>query len=189
MFPAVSTCILRVAGCLAVVGVAVLGTISGQPAHSQDRVEQPGWHMWGPRGGWREQWQHEHMTPRHRHRMQRHWTFMNGNIPRAYVGLKNPLDESDETIARGEKLYAANCARCHGHEGMGEGEAGNDLYPSPALLAFVVQMPIALDSYLMWTVSEGGEDFNTEMPAFKDTLSQGEIWQIIAYMRNGFALP
>jgi len=33
---------------------------------------------------------------------------------------------------------------------------------------------------------EGGAPFGTRIPAFKDALSQEQIWQIIAYMRAGF---
>ncbi len=158
-------------------------------ASAQQVRRNPGLHMWGPGKHWRKDWEFDKMSPRHRHRMQRHWTFMNGNIPARFQNSKNPYGDSETAIVKGEKLYAANCASCHGVEGLGEGEAGNDLYPSPALLAFIVQMPIAADSYLMWTISEGGKDFNTEMPAFKGTLNDDEIWQVIAYIRNGFALP
>lgn len=154
-----------------------------------ETVKQPSWHMWGPGADWRENWRPGQMSPRHRHRMQRHWTFMNGQLPARYQNLKNPMDGTEANILKGQKIYLDKCASCHGIEGLGEGEAGNDLFPSPALLAFIVQMPIAVDSYLMWTVSEGGKDLNTGMPAFKDSLNDDEIWQVIAYVRNGFALP
>jgi len=158
-------------------------------AAGDEAVKQPGWHMWGPGTDWRKSWRPGEMSPRHRHRMHRHWTFMNGQIPARYQNLKNPMDGSDVNIMKGQKLYLDNCASCHGIEGLGEGEAGNDLFPSPALLAFIVQMPIAVDSYLMWTISEGGKDLNTGMPAFKDTMNDDEIWQVITYVRNGFAMP
>ena len=76
--------------------------------------------------------------------------------------------------------------RCHGEQGLGDGEAGGDLTPSPALLGHLVQQPIAVDQYLLWSISEGGREFGTAMPAFKDKLTQDEIWQIIAYLRAGF---
>ena len=67
-----------------------------------------------------------------------------------------------------------------------DGEAAKDLHPSPALLAYMIQMPMSVDEYLMWTVSEGGKAFETAMPGFKSTLSAEEIWKIVAYMRAGF---
>ena len=175
----------------AVVILLAIGLTAGGPAvmAGEDAGKPPGWQMWGPGTDWRKNWRPGEMTPRHRHRMHRHWTFMNGQIPARYQNLKNPMDGSDANIMKGQKLYLDKCASCHGIEGLGEGEAGNDLYPSPALLAFIVQMPIAVDSYLMWTISEGGADLNTGMPAFKETLNDDEIWQVITYVRNGFALP
>ena len=50
----------------------------------------------------------------------------------------------------------------------------------------MIRMPMMADEYLLWAISEGGAPFGTDMPAFKDALSQDEIWQIIAYMRAGF---
>ena len=58
--------------------------------------------------------------------------------------------------------------------------------PSPALLAFMIQTPLGVDEYLMWSVSEGGALFGSDMPACKDRLSIAEIWKIIADMRWGF---
>jgi mono/diheme cytochrome c family protein len=45
---------------------------------------------------------------------------------------------------------------------------------------------MAVDEYLLWTISEGGKPFDTDMPAFKDVLTPEEIWQVIAFMRAGF---
>ncbi len=50
----------------------------------------------------------------------------------------------------------------------------------------MIRRPISVDEYLLWTVSEGGKEFGSEMPAFKEQLSREEIWHIIAYMRAGF---
>ena len=36
------------------------------------------------------------------------------------------------------------------------------------------------------TIAEGREPFGTGMPAFKDTLSEEQVWQIILYLRAGF---
>jgi mono/diheme cytochrome c family protein len=49
-----------------------------------------------------------------------------------------------------------------------------------------MDQPIAIDSYLLWTISEGGVAFGTKMPAFKNALSKQQIWQVVAYLRAGF---
>jgi mono/diheme cytochrome c family protein len=42
------------------------------------------------------------------------------------------------------------------------------------------------DGYLYWRISEGGqmEPFNSMMPAWKDGLSEQQIWQIISFVRT-----
>jgi mono/diheme cytochrome c family protein len=175
---------------LSIIAAAVLVVVSGVgagvvaqmgPGHMMDDGDfwQPGWmhrHMWGRRNA----------PPEMRARMQRHWTFMHEGVPKEYRHAQSPLKPTTDDISAGGALYVQNCATCHGKSGMGDGEAGKSLTPSPALLAWMIQRPVAVDEYLMWTISEGGADFKTSMPAFKGTLTRDQIWQIIAYMRAGF---
>ena len=119
-------------------------------------------------------------------RMMRQWTFMNKGVPEAYLTATNEVGYTTKAIDEGGPLYVAHCLKCHGETGLGNGDLAQDLTPSPALLAYLVQQPIAVDQYLLWTISEGGKQFDTAMPAFKDVLTQKEMWQIIAYLRAGF---
>ncbi|MGD9829179.1 MAG: cytochrome c [Hyphomicrobiaceae bacterium] len=140
---------------------------------------QPGWmqrHMWGPGD----------MQRGMRQRMMRHWTYMHATIPEAYRGAQSTVQPTPQNVAAGGKLYQTHCASCHGKTGLGDGDVANSLAPSPALLAYMIQRPVAVDEYLLWTISDGGEEFKTQMPAFKSTLKREGIWQIIAYMRSGF---
>ena len=111
---------------------------------------------------------------------------MHYGVQKDYQGARSTVGTSKETIEAGGKLYAERCASCHGKEGLGDGQAPRSLLPSPALLAFMIQRPISVDEYLLWSIAEGGKQFDTEMPAFKDTLAREDIWKIIAYMRAGF---
>jgi mono/diheme cytochrome c family protein len=121
----------------------------------------------------------------HRGNMIRHRHVMMNGLPAAYAGLTNPLSPDAGTIAAGRRLYEANCASCHGPKGRGDGEAGKELDPKPADIAFIIGRPIASDGFLMWTLTEGGEALGTAMPAFRDVLSERERWQIITYLRHG----
>ena len=91
-----------------------------------------------------------------------------------------------QTLAEGSKLYSDHCAACHGRDGMGGGEPGRAVSPSPALLAYMIKRPISVDEYLIWSIADGGKQFDSEMPAFKEKLSRDDIWRVIAYMRAGF---
>ena len=37
---------------------------------------------------------------------------------------------------------------------MGNGDMGKALSPSPALLAYMIRRPIAVDEYLLWSVAQ-----------------------------------
>jgi len=134
----------------------------------------------------RDMWGPGQMGPGMQQRMVRHWTFMHQGIPAVYRAERNPLSPNAETISKGDALYQKNCTSCHGATGMGDGEMANSLNPSPALLAYMIQMPMSVDEYMLWSISDGGAAFGTAMPAFKDVLTQDEIWKIVTYMRAGF---
>ena len=133
-----------------------------------------------------EPWTLETSPPRLEPRAKRHREFLQAGVPLEYRAHRSPYPATTAVIRDGGRLYAALCAQCHGSDGLGGGDAGLDLTPSPALLAQLMDIQGAVDEYLLWTVSEGGAAFGTAMPAFRDALTETEIWQIVGYMRAGF---
>lgn len=116
--------------------------------------------------------------------MARNHAAMMGGVPAAYAGLRNPLPLTSATVERGAKVYADNCASCHGETGFGDGPAGRALSPPPANLAWLSRMPMSRwDAFMYWTVAEGGAPLGTAMPAFKDSLSKEDSWAAIAYIQ------
>ena len=126
------------------------------------------------------------MGPGQQHRMARHRAFRHGGAATAYRGERSPRTPAPEVVSAGGALYQAQCATCHGVRGIGDSLAGKSPNPSPALLAFMVRMPMAVDEYLLRSISEGGAHFGTDMPAFTGTLSRKDTWKIVAYIRAGF---
>ena len=171
---------------LAAVGLGV-GLLLGAGEGRAQLADPPlGWDMWDP--GWtrRDSWQPDRMDDALSLRMTRHEASIRDGVPASYRGTQNPLSRTPANVERGRALYGAHCAACHDPTGMGDGDAGSALYPSPALLAQLLRMPYAVDPYLLWAISEGGQPFGTRMPAFKGTLGEEQIWQVITYMRAGF---
>ena len=112
-----------------------------------------------------------------------HFAMMSG-VPAPYNSMTNPLPRNHETVERGTTIYEKNCASCHGTTGLGDGPVGRTLSPPPANLAFLPQMPmVQWDPFMYWTVAEGGAQFGSAMPAFKDALSKDEIWAVVAYIQ------
>jgi mono/diheme cytochrome c family protein len=109
---------------------------------------------------------------------------MMGGVPAPYTNVSNPLPRAPATIERGAAVYAANCVSCHGATGLGDGAAARTLNPRPANLAWLSRMPMSRwDPFMYWTVAEGGAQFGSAMPAFKDSLSKDDIWAVIAYVQ------
>jgi mono/diheme cytochrome c family protein len=153
--------------------VLVLG-IAAQSACTQQSSHGGG--DWGGRGGMGSGhmrgggWGSNTMGPG-----QRHSTYMNKGAPATYHNAKTPARATPENVAVGAWLYGDYCAGCHGKDGRGRGQ-------SPALLNYLEQTPEAGDENLLRVVSKGRRG----MPAFNSALQDGEIRQIIAYMRSGF---
>jgi mono/diheme cytochrome c family protein len=104
-----------------------------------------------------------------------------------YRGKRNPLATSIANVVEGARLYDLRCAVCHGMMGVGDGEAGETLDVPPADLGRSLGEERYADDFFLWSIGEGGAEFATDMPPFKDDLSEREIWRILTFMRAAFA--
>ena len=109
--------------------------------------------------------------------MNRH----HAQVPAEFAGLTNPIPADEESLARGEEIYAARCTTCHGDYGNGDGPGGASLTPAPAAIAHTSQM--LGDAYLFWRITEGGMAFETGMLPFRDILDEQARWDVINYVR------
>ncbi len=168
--------------CAATVLVGAYGAFATTQSESPFGKHDP----WMPEWMMREPGGPGPMSPTMTARMLRHGEFLNYGVPKEYLNARSTVISSPKVIAAGRALYLKNCAACHGPDGLGDGDAGQSLSPSPAVLAYMITRPIAVDRYLMWSISDGGAQFGSQMPSFKGKLTQEQIWDVIAYMRAGF---
>lgn len=112
------------------------------------------------------------------------WLSWFSGIPAPYSSLTNPIPDTANSTGHGKKLFASYCSSCHGPGGRGDGPASRYLSPPAANIAQMIRMPTVTDVYLFWTLSEGGTQFNTAMPAFKEVLSETERWHLINYLNT-----
>ncbi len=111
------------------------------------------------------------------------------------VGVSVLISRDDGAVARGQVLYDANCAACHGVEFEGQPDwrsPGTDgLYPAPPHDA-TGHTWHHTDSVLIAYITLGGEAalaekgvaFDSGMPGFGGILSEAEIAEILDYIKS-----
>jgi mono/diheme cytochrome c family protein len=104
--------------------------------------------------------------------------------PAEYAGKTSPVKDDPAAADAGKEIYNVQCATCHGDTGQGDGPGAAALDPKPQPLAANAES--LKEDYMFWRISEGGafDPFNSAMPAWKATLSEDEIWQVIAYIHK-----
>lgn len=93
-----------------------------------------------------------------------------GTIPAPNV----PIPVTEESIALGGQLFAANCSRCHGPEGQGTPRA-----PSLNVKSFLTDTG---DLAIQQIVTLGVP--GTSMPAWGDRMSDADIQAIVGFIRQ-----
>jgi mono/diheme cytochrome c family protein len=94
------------------------------------------------------------------------------NAPASVADTKNPYSGEASAAAGGKKLYAQNCAQCHGNNLQGMG-------PAPTLLGPSVKN--AKPGELFWFVTNG--DLNKGMPSWSQ-LPKQQRWQIVTFLES-----
>ena len=105
----------------------------------------------------------------------------------ASVANTNRITDS-VILDTGEKLFQTNCAVCHGVKAQGNGKDWNKpdsdgKFPPPALngTAHAWHHPVGA---LMQTIRNGTIPIGGTMPAWKNTLSDEEIFSIIVWFSS-----
>jgi high-affinity iron transporter len=86
-----------------------------------------------------------------------------------------PLDPDS-----GGRVYAANCASCHGARGLGDGPMAKGMNPAPPEIGSSDFMRTVAPAMMFQKMSVGVA--GTAMPAFSDKLSAIDRWNVVAYL-------
>lgn len=93
--------------------------------------------------------------------------------PQEAAELRNPMAVSEATVAAGKTLYQQHCNYCHGDDMRGmTAEAAGLSIAAPDLIK---NLRMHSEGGFFWKIREGRGD----MPAFKQTLTDDEIWSIV----------
>ena len=95
-------------------------------------------------------------------------------------GLKDyTVSPSKHDAVSGREIYSNICVRCHGIDGKG---AGQMKFTPPAADLTSPAVQGKLDARLFKSVHDGKS--NTAMGAWREALSDDEIWDVLAYVRT-----
>jgi ubiquinol-cytochrome c reductase cytochrome b subunit len=89
------------------------------------------------------------------------------------------------TDANGAKVFASNCASCHGAQGQGTPGAFPPLANNPVVTGDPNKVIGIVTGGLHGQISVGGMSYNGQMPAWKGQLSNKDMADVITYIRGG----
>jgi len=92
--------------------------------------------------------------------------------PAKYIQLQNPFEGTQSAAQAGQKLFARECAACHGKNAGGIGKA-------PPLVTPDVSR--AAPGALFWVLRNGS--MKRGMPSFAH-LPEPQRWQIVSYLKS-----
>src|SRR5688572_13704513 len=88
---------------------------------------------------------------------------------------RRPLDPDS-----GARVYAANCASCHGARGLGDGPMAKGMNPGPPAIGSADFAGTIAPAMMFQKTSVGVA--GTAMPGFAERLSAMDRWNVVAYL-------
>jgi mono/diheme cytochrome c family protein len=105
------------------------------------------------------------------------------NVPPGGKDEKSPLTPGPAVTAKGKALFTANCTKCHGPEGKGNGPDSDHA----ADLTDDFRTQLNTEGVLFYKVWNGHAiQLRTQvddMPAFNDKLTRDEVWALVEYLK------
>lgn len=109
-------------------------------------------------------------------------TLAGGGAPSVDISkIEKPWAENEDMATHGKKVYANNCAVCHGNGGAGDGPAGMSLIPKPRNLVEGGWKKGGTSMALFKTVTEGLP--GTSMAAFGH-IPLADRWALVQFIRS-----
>jgi mono/diheme cytochrome c family protein len=111
-------------------------------------------------------------------RRMRHWA-----IPADARSLRNPVPAGDEALSAGREHFADHCATCHGNDGRGRTEIGQNLYPKAPDMTLAATQDLR-DGEIFYIIRNGIR--LTGMPAWGegDGSDDAESWHLVHFIRH-----
>lgn len=96
------------------------------------------------------------------------------------TALANPISNSPAVQEQAQALARVNCAACHGAAGHGDGPVAGYFSPVRPVDFASERVRSRTDGQLFWLIGNGIGN----MPAFRDLLSERELWTVVLFVRR-----
>ena len=94
--------------------------------------------------------------------------------------LKNPEKFTEDSVEKGEKLYATQCAMCHGKTGNGKGDLAAVMHVSPPDFTKPETLAKRTDGELFTIINKG----SASMPGEAKRLKENQTWDLVNFLRT-----
>ena len=104
-------------------------------------------------------------------------------IPARLRDARNPVEPSADAFGRARAHFADHCASCHGNDGRGKTDMGQNLYPKAPDMTLPETQALS-DGELFYIIENGVR--LTGMPAWgEETLEDDtETWELVHFIRR-----
>ena len=103
-------------------------------------------------------------------------------LPPDADATKNPYPVDATLLATGKAIYKDKCERCHGASGLGDGPDADPDHQEDMDLTNPKRTARNSDGVVFHKVSNGRR--RPKMHAFKEELTQEQLWAVVAYTQS-----
>ena len=104
-------------------------------------------------------------------------------VPSAAQKMENPVPLTEEVLPEAKAHFADHCAQCHGNDGKGQTQIGQNLYPKAPDMTSSTTQSLA-DGELFYIIKNGVR--LTGMPAWGGDTPEDdrESWKLVHFIRH-----
>ncbi|HEY7498400.1 MAG TPA: c-type cytochrome [Vicinamibacterales bacterium] len=95
---------------------------------------------------------------------------------------KNPVAADTKALATGKVIFKDKCSKCHGNTGLGDGPDADPDHQEHMNLTNPKFADRNTDGVVFYKVSNGRR--RPKMPAFKEELTEQQIWSVVTYVQT-----
>ena len=103
------------------------------------------------------------------------------SVPASERDAKNPFAPTAEVLSDARAHFADHCATCHGNDGSGKTQIGQNLYPKPPDMRLPDTQSLT-DGEIYYVIHNGIR--LTGMPAWGTEEKDEESWKLVLFIRH-----